>query len=336
MPTFKIVITDFSDPEHELEEAELRASGLDYELIRLNARTAEELAPHARDAHALIVQWAQISRPVIEALRQCLVISRYGIGVDMIDLEAATERGIPVCNVPDFCIDEVSTHTLAFVLALNRRLFSHHTHVVTGHWGGPPGGAPARLTGQVLGVLGLGKIGGAVARKAGSLGLRVLAHDPYVRPEQAPALGVELVGLVDLLRQSDYLCIHCPLTKETRHLIGAPQLARMKPSAYLINMARGPVVDQPSLCQALVQGVIAGAAVDVLEQEPPASDDPLLKLPNVLFTPHTSSWSAESVVQLRRDVARNVIRVLRGETPRAVVNPAALRRTENSGSIRNI
>ena len=325
MPPFKIVITDFGSPEHELEEAELRASGLDYELLRLNARTAEELAPHIGDADALIVQWAQISRPVIEALRQCRVISRYGIGVDMIDLEAATEHGIPVCNVPDFCIDEVSTHTLAFVLALNRHLFAHHTHVMGGQWGGPPGGAPARLTGQALGVLGLGKIGKAVARKAASLGLRVLAYDPYLSREQGPGLGVELVSLEELLRQSDYLCIHCPLTKETRHLIGQPQLARMKPTAYLINMARGPVVDQPALCQALSQGRLAGAALDVLEQEPPAADDPLLKLPNVLFTPHTSSWSAESVVQLRRDVARNVVRVLRGEAPQSVVNPAVLR-----------
>lgn len=332
MPPYKIVITDFSDPQHELEEAELRASGLDYELVRLNARTADELAPHVHDAHALIVQWAQISRPLIAALTRCQVISRYGIGVDMIDLEAATEHGIPVCNVPDFCIDEVSTHTLAFVLALNRHLLAHHSHVAGGHWGGPPGGAPARLSGQVLGVLGLGKIGSVVARKAGGLGLKVLAHDPYVRPELAPALGVELVGLEELLRRADYLTIHCPLTKETRHLIGAPQLALMKPSAYLINMARGPIVDQPALCQALLQNALAGAALDVLEQEPPAADDPLLKLPNVLFTPHTSSWSAESVVQLRRDVARNVVQVLRGEPPRAVVNPAVKRQAQADGS----
>lgn len=332
MPPFKIVITDFGDPENELEEAELRASGLNFELVRLNARSSDELTPHIHDAHALIVQWAQISRPVIDSLRQCQVISRYGIGVDMIDLDAATERGILVCNVPDFCIDEVSTHTIAFVLALNRHIMGHHAHVTSGKWGGPPGGAPARLTGQALGILGLGKIGGAVARKASGLGLRLLAYDPYLKPEQAPQLGVELVSLDDLLRRSDYLSIHCPLTKETRHLIGSAQLALMKPSAYLVNMARGPVVDQPALYQALVSGVITGAAVDVLEQEPPVPDDPLLKLPNVLFTPHTSSWSAESVVQLRRDVVRNVVRVLRGEPPRAVVNPQVLRGSGNSNN----
>jgi D-3-phosphoglycerate dehydrogenase len=325
MSRFKIVITDFGDPDNELEEAELRASDLDYELVRLNARSADELIPHIYDAHALMVQWASISRPVIETLRQCRVISRYGIGVDMIDLEAATERGIPVCNVPDFCIDEVSTHTLAFVLALNRHLIGHHAHVISGKWGGPPGGAPERLSRQFLGVLGLGKIGSEVARKAKGLGLRVFAHDPYLTPAQAQRLGVELIGLDDLLRRSDYLSIHCPLTRETRHLIGSEQLVLMKPSAYLINMARGPVVDQAALYSALTGGVIAGAALDVLEQEPPLPDDPLLKLPNVLLTPHTSSWSAESVVQLRRDVARNVVQVLRGDPPRAVVNPLSLR-----------
>ena len=330
MSRYKIVITDFGAPDNELEEAELRASGLDYELVRLNARSADELIPHVRDAHALIVQWAPINRMVIDALQNCRVISRYGIGVDMIDLEAAAERGIPVCNVPDFCIDEVSTHTLAFVLALNRHLIAHHLHVVSGKWGGPPGGAPERLSRQTLGVLGLGKIGKEVARKAKGVGLRVIAYDPYLRPEHAEKLGVEMVSLDDLLRGSDYLSIHCPLTKETRHLIGLKELGQMKPSAYLINMARGPVVDQAALHAALAGGIIAGAALDVLEQEPPLPDDPLLKLPNVLFTPHTSSWSAESSIQLRRDVARNVVQVLRGDPPRAVVNPQYLRQATGS------
>jgi D-3-phosphoglycerate dehydrogenase / 2-oxoglutarate reductase len=325
MPPFKIVITDFSDPSHELEEAELRASGLSYDLVRLNTRSADELLPHVRDADALIVQWASISRPVIESLQHCRVISRYGIGVDMIDLEAASERGIPVCNVPDYCIDEVSTHAIAFVLALNRRLFAQTAHVASGQWGGAPGGTPERLSLQSMGVLGLGRIGREVARKAQGVGLKVLAHDPYLPPDQAQALGVELVGLDELLRRSDYISIHCPLTQETRHLIGPAQLAVMKPSAFLINMARGPVVDQPALYQALVKGVIAGAAADVLEQEPPDPNDPLLKLPNMLVTPHSSSASTESIVQLRRDVARNVVQVLRGDPPRGVVNPQALR-----------
>ncbi len=326
MAPFKIVITDFSLPLTEIETAEFEASGLPYELVQLNAKTAEELLPHMAEADALLVQWAPVNRTVIEALAKCRVISRYGIGVDMIDLEAAADHGIPVCNVPDYCIDEVSTHTLAFVLALDRHLFGHHQHVQSGQWGGAPGGAPLRLADQYLGLVGLGRIGRAVARKANGLGLKVLAFDPYLPADQAAGAGVELVSLDDLLRRSDYVSVHCPLTAETRHLIGAAQLALMKPSAYLINMARGPVVDQPALHAALMNGVIAGAAVDVLEQEPPAADEPLLKLPNLLVTPHTSSWSAESLVQLRRGVVQNVIQVLKGGPPRAVVNPRVLGR----------
>lgn len=324
MAPFKIVITDFSLPLNEIETAELAASGLDYELVQLHAKTADDLLPHMAAADALLVQWAPVTRPVIEALSRCRVISRYGIGVDMIDLEAAADHGIPVCNVPDYCIDEVSTHTLAFVLALDRHLLGHHQHVMSGQWGGAPGGAPLRLADQRLGLVGLGRIGKTVARKAAGLGLKVLACDPYLPADQAAGLGVELVSLADLLRRSDYVSIHCPLTAETRHLIGAAELAQMKPSAYLINMARGPVVDQPALHAALTSGTIAGAAVDVLEKEPPAADEPLLKLPNLLVTPHTSSWSAESIVQLRRGVVQNVIQVLQGGPPRAVVNPRVL------------
>ena len=324
MSQLKLVITDFTEPDNQYEEEELQASGLDIQLVRLNTRSPEELIPHVSDADGLLVQFTQITRQVIESLRKCRVISRYGIGVDMIDLEAATEHGIPVCNVPDFCMDEVSTHTIGFLLNLNRHILPHHLHVRSGNWGHPPGGAPARLPGQVLGVVGLGNIGRVVARKAKCLGLKVLASDPYLESEQAGVLDVELVELSDLLRRSDYVTLHCPLIAKTHHLIGPVQLAIMKPSAFLINMARGPIVDQAALYRALVDGIIAGAALDVLEQEPPAPDDPLLQLDNVLFTPHTSSWSAKSIVHLRRDTARNAVDVFQGRTPRSVVNRKGL------------
>jgi D-3-phosphoglycerate dehydrogenase len=325
MPQFKVVITDFSDPDHSLEVEEFQASGLDLELVRLDAHTAEALFPAVFDADALLVQWAKITRPVIDQLTRCKVISRYGIGVDMVDLEAASEHGILVCNVPDYCIEEVSTHTITCLLALNRHLLSHHEHVHSGKWGGVPGGAPARLSGQVLGIVGVGNIGGEVARKASALGLRLLGYDPYLSPEKAAALGMELTSLEVLLRQADYVSLHCPLTEETRHLIGPTQLAWMKPTAYLINMARGPVVDQPALAQALLTGKIKGAALDVLEQEPPAADEPLLKLENVILTPHIASWTNEAIVQLRRETARNVVLVLKGQQPRSIVNRKSLR-----------
>ena len=261
MAQFKVVRTDFGAPDSDLEQAELRASGLDIQLVCLNTRVPDEIIPHVIDADGLLVGYAQIRRPVIERLERCRVISRYGIGVDMVDLQAATERGVLVCNVPDFCIDEVSTHTIAFLLCLNRHIHIHDRHVRSRQWAPFPGGPPARLSGQVLGIIGLGNIGQATARKAQGVGLGVIAYDPYLLPEKARELGAELTSLEDLLRRSDYVSLHCPLTEETRHLIGEAQLELMKPSAFLINMARGPIVDQPALYQALVKGTIAGAAL---------------------------------------------------------------------------
>jgi len=272
-----------------------------------------------------LVCFAKITRPVIEAMTRCKVISRYGIGVDSVDLQAASEHGIIVANVPDYCFEEVSNHTLACLLALNRRIVTQNAWVHAGKWGLPPGDpTPARLSKQTVGVVGLGNIGREVARKVQTFGVRVLGHDPFVSAEKAAALGVQLVGLDDLMRQADYVCLHCPLTPETRHLIGAAQLALMKPSAYLINMSRGPVVDQRALAQALAAKQLAGAALDVLEQEPPAADEPLLAMDNVILLPHSASVSDEATVQLRRETARNVVEVLQGRLPRSIVNRAAL------------
>ncbi len=324
MSQFKIVITDFGEADSASEVEVIKASGLDAELVRLQARTPDELFPTVADADGLIVQWVKITSEVMDKMPKCKVISRYGIGVDMVDIAAATAHGIMVTNVPDYCIEEVSTHTLAFMLSLNRHLWQHHQHVKAGKWGGPSGWAPSRLSCQTLGIVALGQIGREVARKAQAFGVKVLAHDPYVKPELLHGLNVERVGLEELLRRSDYVSLHCPLVEETRHLIGAAQLALMKPTAYLINMARGPVVDQPALYQALVSGTIRGAALDVLEQEPPAADDPLLKLDNVIFTPHTASWTAESGAQLRRDAARNVVTFLEGRLPKSIVNRKGL------------
>lgn len=330
MSAYKVVITDFGSPENDLEAEELRLSGLDVNLVRLNARTPQDLLPHVLDADGLIVQWCKVPAEILSQLQQCKVISRYGIGVDMIDLAAAGEHGIPVCNTPDYCIDEVSTHTLTFLLMLNRQILPQHQHVRAGKWGPPVPTPPARLSTQTLGVVGMGNIGRVVVSKAVPFGLKILVYDPYLNPAVAKELGVELVDLPTLLQQSDYVSLHCPLTDETRHLISGPQLRQMKPTAYLINMARGPIVDQVALTEALTSGTIAGAALDVLEQEPPPAEEPILKLDNVLFTPHLSSWSAQSFVQLRREVVQNVVTVLRGELPRSVVNRRFLKLSSTS------
>lgn len=322
MGQYKVVITDFGMPDNDIEQEELTNSGLGIDLVRLNAKTPQELIGQVADADGLIVQWTQINPEVIDTLQKCKVISRYGIGVDMVDLEAAGKRGIMVCNSPDYCIEEVSTHTMAFLLMLNRHIPVQHQFVHDSKWGtGPaPGGAPTRLSSQTLGVVGLGNIGRAVTERAKCLGLKVIGFDPYLSENQFAALGITGVSLDDLLAQSDYVALHCPLTDETRNLISTAQFGKMKPSAYLINMARGPIVDQAALYTALTSGTIAGAALDVLTKEPPEPTDPLLKLDNVLFTPHTSSWSGESAIQLRRSTARNVIDVLQGKPPRSVVN----------------
>lgn len=317
MASWRVVITDFTEPGHDIESAVFASSGMDIDVVGADQTARRGLAAATAGADALLVQFATIGPALIESLTRCQVISRYGIGVDMIDLAAAARAGIPVANVPDFCIDEVSTQAIGFLIDLNRRTVPLNAHVHAGRWGTPPRVTPPRrVAGQVLGIVGLGAIGRAVAVKAQALGLRVLAHDPYA----SGAPGVEMAGLDELLAQADYLSLHCPLTEQTRGLIGAAQLSAMKPTAYLLNLARGPVVDQAALLASLEAGQLAGAALDVLATEPPAADDPLLGRDDVLLTPHSASWSAESAEQLRRDAAQNVVDVLAGRTPRSVVN----------------
>jgi D-3-phosphoglycerate dehydrogenase / 2-oxoglutarate reductase len=321
---FRVVLTDFTDPQQSIETDVFNRSGLDINFVRAEPGTDRDLALLAPQADALLVQFAQVRKELIDTLQNCKVISRYGIGVDMIDLEAAAARGIPVANVPDFCIDEVSTQTIGFLIDVNRHTRELDEYVRTGGWGHRPVpvAAPRRLAGQVIGIVGLGAIGREVARKAAALGLHVLAHDPYL--ESAPT-GVTLVDLDTLLQSSDYVTLHCPLVPQTRGLINAAAIAQMKPTAYLLNLSRGPVVDQDALLAALTDGSIAGAAVDVLTTEPPAVDDPLLRLPNLVVTPHSSSWSAESSDQLRHDAAANVVDALSGRLPRSIVNRSLLR-----------
>jgi D-3-phosphoglycerate dehydrogenase / 2-oxoglutarate reductase len=324
MTRWRVLRTDFTEPGIEIEREVFARAGLDVDLIEAAESQERGLAATAAGAHALLVQFADVDRALIEGLTACRVISRYGIGVDMIDVAAAAAAGIPVANVPDYCIDEVSTQTVGFLIDLNRRTLPLVQHVRDRGWGRAPlpVTAPRRLAGQTLGIVGLGAIGRQVARKAQALGLRVIAHDPYAAPDRAS--GVEPVELAELLARSDYVSLHCPLTDATRGLIGADALAAMRPTACLLNLSRGPVVDQPALVRALAEGRIAGAALDVLAVEPPDPDDPILTLDNVLITPHSSSWSVESARQLRSEAAQNVVAALTGGRPRSVVNRSLL------------
>jgi D-3-phosphoglycerate dehydrogenase len=308
MPQYNIVVTDTGFPDADVEMKVL--SALDAQVTVAHCRTEDEVLAVARDADGLLVQWAPISRRVIEQLKRCRVISRYGVGVDMIDLDAARDHGIRVANVPDYCVEEVAAHTLCFLLALGRKISWQDRLMHQGTWSVVPIIGPvSRLYGQTLGIVGLGRIGRRFAQMAVPLGLRILGYDVKPPADLGP---VQLADLDTILRESDFISFHCPLTKETQHLMGAAAFSKVKPSAFLINVSRGGVVDTAAMIAALEEKRIAGAALDVFEQEPLPSDHPLLKMDNVIITPHIASYSAEAALQLRRDTARRVVEFFQG------------------------
>ena len=293
--------------------------------MRARCRDAEDLVAAGRDADGLLNQYCPIGAEAIAGLERCRVVSRYGVGYDTVDVAAATARGICVTNVPDYCVDEVSDHALALLLASARGVALLDHHVRNGTWDYKLGRPMFRLRGRVLGLLGFGRIPRALAGKAATLGLRILAHDPFLAAEDVRAGGAEPVALHDLVGTADFVSVHVPLQAATRGLIGEALLRRMKATAVLINTSRGPVVDEAALVRALRERRLAGAALDVLETEPPPPGHPLLGLPGVILTPHVAWYSEESEAELRRRAAESVRVVLEGRIPRHVVNPEALR-----------
>jgi len=315
----RIVITDCDHPSVEIEKEIL--SEIDPEFILAQCKTEDEVIEVAKDADGIINQYAPITRRVIESLKRCKVIVCYGVGVDNIDIEAATEHKIIVANVPDFCIDEVSTHTLALILACARGIILLDSKIKEKKWDFTLAKPLFRTQGKILGLFGLGKIARAVAKKASGFGFKIIAYDPYVSKVND---GIELVEFSKLLPDSDFVSIHVPLTDETRHSFGENELKAMKKTAYLINTARGPIVDEKDLYKALKNRWIAGAALDVMEKEPPDWENSLLKLDNLIITPHISFYSEESYVELKTKAAKAVLSVLKGELPPAFVNPQAV------------
>ena len=318
-----VAVTDHPFGGPDLERTMLEEAGLTL-VYRGEVREPEQLVELARDAVGVINCYSLVPREVIELLDRCRIIARYGVGIDTIDLAAATEKGIVVTNVPDYCVDEVSDHALALLLALARRLPRLLRATSSGRWETTDAKPVNRLRGRLLGLVGFGRIAREVARKAQALGLRVAAADPLVDEETMAAAGVERLELEDLLAESDFVSLHAPLTGETRHLIDDRALGLMKPTAYLVNTSRGGLVDTAALRQALSQGRLGGAALDVLEHEPPADDEPLLREADVLVTPHTSFYSEESLVEMRRKCTAQVIAVLSGRRPDYPVNPEVL------------
>jgi D-3-phosphoglycerate dehydrogenase len=308
MPRLHIVVTDTGFPDAEIEKGILAA--LDAELTVAHCRTEDEVLATARDADALLVQWAPVTRRVIEQLTRCKVISRYGVGVDMIDLDAARDHGIRVANVPDYCVEEVAAHTLCFLLGLGRKMFWEDRLMHQGVWNVVGAiGTVNRFQDQTLGLVGVGRIGRRFAQMAAPLGLRILGYDVKPPADLGP---VQLTDLETVLRESDFLSLHCPLTQDTKHLMNADAFDKMKSGAFLINVSRGGVVDTSALVAALATGKLAGAALDVFEQEPLPHDHPLVKMDKVLLTPHIASYSLAAALQLRRDTAKRVVEFFQG------------------------
>jgi D-3-phosphoglycerate dehydrogenase len=317
MPHPIVALSDSVFPNLDPARAVLARIGA--ELHQASDATPEEILRVGAGADALLVTYAKITAPMIAQLTRCRVISRFGIGVDNVDLPAATAAGIVVTKVPDYCIDEVSDHALALMMALARKIPSSSAQVHDGRWDMRAVVPIHRLRGSTLGLVGFGRIPQLMAPKAQAFGLRVIAYDPHVPPEAFNAAGVASVGFAELIQTSDFVSIHAPLMPETRGLFGAAVFRQMKPRAYLVNTARGPIVDEQALADALDAGHLAGAALDVMSQEPPAGS-PLVGRKDVIITPHTAFYSEESLIELQTKAAEEVVRVLSGEIPRNPVN----------------
>jgi len=320
MASFRVAITDQGFPDLDAERRELAAVGA--EIVAGQCRTEDEVLALAQGADAILCDASPITRRVLAGLPRLRVVSEYGIGVDNVDLAAASELGVWVANVPGFCTAEVADHTMALLLAAARRVVLHDRSVRAGGWGPADAFGPVeRLSDQALGLIGFGRIGSAVARRARGFGLRVLAYDPAIPDAAVREQGAQPADLETLLAEADYVSLHLPATPQTRGLLSARHIALMKPGAWLINTARGALVDEEALADALRSGRLAGAALDVRRAEPPGPLDPLRDLPNVILTPHCAYYSRRSLAELQLAAARNVVAVLRGGAPATPVNP---------------
>ena len=313
-----VVVTDSVFPS--LDPARRVLSKIGAELQLAHDSTPEAILAMAQSADAILTTYAKLDADTIARLRRCRIISRFGVGVDNVDIATANRAGIVVTRVPDYCFDEVSDHAMALLLALARKIPFIDGCTQGGLWEMKKVVPLHRIRGSVLGLVGFGGIPRMVAPKAQAFGMRVVAYDPYLSGDAFSAAGVTRVEFDELLKTSDYISIHSPLTAATHHLFDAGAFSNMKPTACLINTARGAIVDEAALGQALDRKQIAGAALDVMEKEPPETS-PLFGRNNIIITPHISFYSEESLIELQTKAAEEVVRVLSGQAPRNPVNP---------------
>jgi D-3-phosphoglycerate dehydrogenase len=299
-----------------------RLKDLDCELVAVRDESNEILKAKLKDAVAVVLIARKLDAEIIGAMERCKVILTLSVGYDCVDVEAATEKLIPVCNTPAYCTDEVSNHAITLILALARKIHLIVPKSREAVWDYKYTKQIFNFRHKTLGIIGLGRVGRALVPKAKGFGMKVSAYDPYVENDIFALLGVERkYELEDLLQEADYISIHAPLTPETNHMIDAQALAKMKKTAIIVNTARGPIIDEGALCSALDAGTIAAAGIDVLEKEPPAADNPLLAKQNALVTPHVAWYSEESFEADMVDGMDELERILKGKRPRFIVNP---------------
>jgi len=302
--------------------------GIDCDIVSAVVHTEEEIVGAIKDADVVLNNYSVVPRSMFEQLNRCRLMVRYGHGYDRVDVEAATDHGVMITNMAGVSNEEVSNHALMLLLACARDLKRLNTAACEGRWTEVYSRSVGRrVYGDTVGIVGLGNTGRAMARKCRAIGLKVVAHDPFVGDWIAVEYNAELVSMNELLERSDYVSLHCPLSEATHHLINHDALRRMKPSAYLINTSRGPVVDEEALIAALEKGEIAGAGIDVFEAEPIDPENPLLHMDNVILTPHVAGSSQPAWDAICRRAGEEAARVLRGGRPEVLVNPEVLGRS---------
>ena len=319
-----ILIADSDFGEVDIERAIVEEAGL--ELVAAQCKSEDDVIEHGRDADGVLAQYAPVGKRAIGAFTRCKVVARYGTGVDIIDVDAATRHGIQVTNAPnDWCAEEVADHAISLWLAAARKICEYDQATRRGEWRWQSGQPIWRLRGRVFGLLSFGAIARLVADRARPFGVEIWAHDPFQEEAELRRHGVRPVSFDELVTGSDYLVIQAPLTPATRHLFDRATLRRMKETSILVNTARGPIVEDAAIYQALTEGWIAGAAFDDIEEEPAKVRDwrpvnPLFRLPNVIVTPHAAYYSEQSIVLVRRIAAEEAVRVVSGLPPRFPVN----------------
>lgn len=311
----KVVVTDYGFPNVDLERAIIESAGFAFETVQPICKTEDDIVRTCGHADVLLVQWAPVTRRVLEALPNVRCIVRYGVGVNNFDLDAARDLGVMAANVPDFCVEEVANHALAMVLSLCRRIPQDHRRILEGGWGVNPFRPLDALTELTLGLVSFGKIARNLARKAAAFGFSIIAHDPYVDDAIFGEYQVTRVEFAELIARADVVSLHCPLVPETTHLMNREAFGRMKPGAILINTSRGPVVHEEALVEALKSGRLGGAGLDVFEEEPLPAGSPLRTFANVILTSHAASVSEKAVETLQRKAAEAARDFLEGKDP---------------------